>query len=92
MLWSVTSRACEPAASPPQYPDLSLEQYASFSAERDLGRTEPGELRRKYVLADEAAHRGLEEHWRRRLQADGAAGQRFEGLVASYRAWLEQHG
>jgi hypothetical protein len=40
----------------------------------------------------QAAHRALDEHWRQRLHTDPALAQRFDGLVASYRAWLEQHG
>lgn len=73
----------KPAAAP----ELTLEQYASLCAEREHRPEEVEAIARVWGLDSEEAQ-ALDRTWQVRLQADPAAAERFQGLVASYRSWL----
>jgi len=70
-------------------PELTMEQYASLRAERELA--EPAALAaldRRYGLTDADAARVLDEIWDQRLTANAKERQRFDDLLAHFAEWL----
>ncbi len=66
---------------------LSLEQYASFTVERELYGDRGGEVRARYGL-DAAAEADNDRRWRARLDAEPAARAELEQKRNAYRDWL----
>lgn len=71
-------------------PELTLGQYASFTAEIATSPEQAAETRTKYGVPTEQAHRALNTLWERRFAENGALHERWARLVEEYRAWLHQ--
>ncbi|MFT3767296.1 MAG: hypothetical protein QM820_17495 [Minicystis sp.] len=76
-----------PPAAPPS---LTLEQYASLSAEISHAPEHVALIRARYFIASDDALRALQRTWQARFAADPALEARFHALLAQYRAWLLQ--
>jgi hypothetical protein len=73
---------------PSSSPRLTLEQYASFTVERDLYPARVAETRARYGLADAAAEADNDRHWSARAAADAVTRSELDGKCAAYRQWL----
>ena len=71
-------------------PELTLQQYASLCAERQLASTtRRAQVERSYGLADAEAAAALDDQWERRLSRDARDQERFDALLQQFRQWLE---
>jgi hypothetical protein len=77
-----------PQVAPPQVAaKLTLEQFASLTAEIAVNPRATAQIRARYGL-DEAAHRAEAEAQHRRFQGDKAAYDRYLELFQSYRDYV----
>jgi hypothetical protein len=77
-------------AAPTGPHELTLEQFASLTAEIATSPERAAETRAKYGLPTEQAHRALSALWQQRFAENGALQERYLRLVSEYRAWLQQ--
>jgi hypothetical protein len=77
-------------ASPAAVPSLTLEQYATLSAELSLAPERAAHIRARYLVTSDEAFRALNQQWQERLSADPALSRRFAALREHYRNWLTQ--
>jgi hypothetical protein len=81
--------------SPPQgapaaiAPLLTLDQFASLSAEVAHDPSQLEAIRRRYGF-DEAAHEGEKHRWAMRFLGDPPLGKSYQEKVAAFSAWLRQ--
>jgi hypothetical protein len=68
-------------------PPLSLEQYASLSAELSMQPERSAEIRSRYNVMNEAAKRALDEHWEAQLAASPEMFARYKQALVSHAAW-----
>jgi len=78
-----------PFRTAPALPRLTLEQFASLTAELALARRPHAETTARYGLS-EAAHHEESVLWQQRFAAYPADHARFVALCQHYRGWLEQ--
>jgi hypothetical protein len=77
-----------PAASPTKpAPTLTLQQYASLSAELSVAPESAATLSR-YGIPDAAARRELDRTWAARFTSEPDLRRQWETLFNQYRAWL----
>ncbi|MFS8067980.1 MAG: hypothetical protein ACMG6S_16625, partial [Byssovorax sp.] len=83
-------KATIPAASAVQvgnFPQLSVEQYASLHVELAALPGRSTEVLDRYRITEEQRHR-LDAHWTARMATEPALRQAWEGACAAYKAWL----
>lgn len=83
----------EESAMPFRDPDRAFErwtptQYASLCAELSVFQAHSREVLARYHIDDDAAHRRLEESWKRRIEKDPRLGEEVQRLYSTYRAYL----
>ncbi len=73
-------------------PDLTIQQYASLCAEREVKPAEREMIHQKYGLPDDAASEALDAHWHRLFDTQPQVRERWQDLHSQYVAWLRQQG
>jgi hypothetical protein len=73
-------------------PDLTIQQYASLCAEREVKPAEQEMTCQKYGIADEATRGALDAHWQRLFQTQPQVQERWQELFSQYVAWLRHQG
>jgi hypothetical protein len=68
---------------------LTLEQYASMTAETMVRPADLDGIRRQYGLPSQQDVERVERDFRKRFSRDPAEHRRDLALVSDYRAWLE---
>jgi hypothetical protein len=76
------------AAGAVPFPDLTLEQYASFRAELEIEPERTAGILCAYRVPDEAAGHALVAHWDQRFAAQPGVYATYAGLVARFSVWL----
>jgi hypothetical protein len=71
-------------------PRLTLEQYASLSAQLSLAPERADHVLARWGIGDCRARRQLEKSWRSRFRTEVGLRDRFDELVAAYRDWLRR--
>lgn len=78
-----------PASLGASTPRLTLEQFASLSAEMAVSPGAAAQVRARYGL-DELSHTAEQGIWQRRFSADRDLFTRYSALFQSYREWLSK--
>jgi len=69
-------------------PSLTIEQFASFSAERELYPEAAAEVRARYGIDSPDEERALDASFRVEFERDPTALRKFDDARMKYRAWL----
>jgi hypothetical protein len=81
-----------PSAPPPAAAtaprELTLEQYASLSAELSISPERVGAILAKYGVPGVDGRRALDRAWEARFSTNPELQQRWQALQAQYRRWL----
>src|SRR5262249_45974384 len=78
-----------PPSVPPASPrELTIEQYASLSAELSLSPEQAPAILAKYGIPSVEERRALDRAWGVRFAADSELQNRWQALQAHYRQWL----
>ena len=77
-------------AAPSAVPVLTVEQYASLTAELTVSPERSAEIRARYQIGADDAFQALARSFTARFSADPDLYARFGALSAQYRAWLSQ--
>jgi hypothetical protein len=81
-----------PPTGAPDFRELTLEQYASLTAEIATTPERAAPTCARYGVPTEQAYRALHALWERRFAEDATLQERWVRLVGEYRAWLQQQG
>ncbi len=76
----------------PCTPTLTLEQYASLSAERSVFPDRNADTHQKYRLTGPGVADALDASWQARLAAEPGLNERFHTLVTQYISWIRSRG
>lgn len=71
-----------------EHPELTLEQYASYSAESTVKPSERARIMTSYGIASHAARAALSVYWGKRFEEEPELKVRFDKLQQQYVAWL----
>jgi hypothetical protein len=75
---------------PPHLAALTLEHYAALCAECTVHPEWGVQVQARYHVRSEQERALLDRHWRERMAADAALGERFRQLCAHYTDWVRQ--
>ncbi|MBW2524992.1 MAG: hypothetical protein JRI23_12480 [Deltaproteobacteria bacterium] len=81
----------EQATESVNVPQLTLEQYASFCAERNARPAEQEATLKKYGITDAKAENALDDQWQDAFEAKPNQRERWLQMVREFTAWLENH-
>lgn len=73
-------------------PRLTIEQFASLTAERAEHPERDAQIRARYFVAQEGSWAALQREWQQRMEADPNLRLRVQDLVIHYRKWLQRTG
>lgn len=76
--------------TPPTFPRLPLQTYASLCAELAVFPAKSAEILKRYNIADDAARAAVDKDWQTRLDAHPATKAEWQQLFTAYRDWLSQ--
>jgi hypothetical protein len=71
-----------------EFPRLELNEYASLKATLDVHPERAKDILPRYYVFGDAAHRALDEHWKKRLAARPLERAVFDDLLARYKYGL----
>ena len=76
-------------SSAPLTPQLTLEQFASLTAEIGMHPERRSDIERRYGL-DTQSHDHEKRGWAMRFLDDQAVAERYRSLIDEYRSWLQR--
>ena len=80
------------APTPPAFPRMPLQTYASLCAELAAFSGAAPEILARYDVAGDAAKAALDQHWQARFAAHPSTRDEWARLVAQYREYLQGQG